>query len=115
MAEAEVESWKTEGYDAGKDGRYTFTAVLKENDGIADAQRLLSHVTVVLDSAVLGDLDGSGEVTIQDVMEACKILARQSAGKAPTGDELARGDLDGDGKITITDVMEICKLLARKA
>ncbi|MCI8360638.1 MAG: family 78 glycoside hydrolase catalytic domain, partial [Clostridiales bacterium] len=27
-----------------------------------------------------GDLDGDGEVTIQDVMEACKVLARQSAG-----------------------------------
>ncbi|MCI8360008.1 MAG: hypothetical protein HFE86_01555, partial [Clostridiales bacterium] len=56
-----------------------------------------------------------GKVTIQDVMEACKVLARQSAGKDPTADELARGDLDGDGKFTITDVMEICKILARQA
>ncbi|MCI8361265.1 MAG: family 43 glycosylhydrolase [Clostridiales bacterium] len=62
-----------------------------------------------------GDLDGDGTVTIQDVMEACKILARQSAGKAPTADELAAGDLDGDEKISINDVMEICKILARQA
>ncbi len=64
---------------------------------------------------VPGDLDGNGEVTIQDVMEACKVLARQSAGKAPTAEEMLRGDLDGDNKISITDVMEICKILARKA
>ncbi|MCI8361405.1 MAG: hypothetical protein HFE86_08735, partial [Clostridiales bacterium] len=29
-----------------------------------------------------GDLNADGRVTIQDVMEACKVLARQSAGKA---------------------------------
>lgn len=62
-----------------------------------------------------GDMDGNGEVTIQDVMEACKVLARQSAGKAPTEDEMARGNLDGDDKFSIGDVMEICKILARKA
>ncbi len=66
-------------------------------------------------AAVPGDMDGSGEVTIQDVMEACKVLARQSAGKVPTQEELLRGDLDGDKLFTISDVMEICKILARKA
>ncbi|MCI8360542.1 MAG: hypothetical protein HFE86_04290, partial [Clostridiales bacterium] len=64
---------------------------------------------------VPGDMDKNGEVTIQDVMEACKVLARQSAGKAPTDDEMARGDLDGNNLFTITDVMEICKILACKA
>ena len=60
-----------------------------------------------------GDLDGDGEVTIADVMEACKVMARESAGTDPTRAEIARGDLDGDGEITIADVMEICKILAR--
>ena len=64
---------------------------------------------------VKGDLDKDGVVTIQDVMEACKILARRSAGTNPTEDEIARGDLDGVDGITISDVMEICKILARKA
>ncbi|MCI8361210.1 MAG: hypothetical protein HFE86_07745 [Clostridiales bacterium] len=64
---------------------------------------------------VPGDMNKDGKVTIQDVMEACKVLARQSAGKAPTEDEMKRGDLDGDDKFTITDVMEICKILARQA
>ena len=62
---------------------------------------------------VQGDLDKDGEVTIADVMEACKVMARESAGTDPTDDEIARGDLDGDGEITIADVMEICKILAR--
>lgn len=61
-----------------------------------------------------GDLDGSGEVTIQDVMEACKVLARKSAGRPPSADEMARGDLNQDGAFVISDVMEICKILARK-
>ena len=61
-----------------------------------------------------GDLDGDNTVTIQDVMEACKVLARKSAGTPPTSGELLRGNLDGDDTITIGDVMEICKILARK-
>ncbi|MCI8360676.1 MAG: hypothetical protein HFE86_04985, partial [Clostridiales bacterium] len=48
-------------------------------------------------------------------MEACKVLARQSAGKTPTAGELLAGNLDGDDQFTIGDVMEICKILARKA
>ena len=63
---------------------------------------------------VPGDLDDDGEVTIADVMEACKVMARESAGTDPTDDEIARGDLDGDGEVTIADVMEICKILARQ-
>ena len=61
-----------------------------------------------------GDLDNDEEVTIADVMEACKVMARESAGTDPTDDEIARGDLDDDGEITIADVMEICKILARQ-
>ncbi|MCI8360102.1 MAG: hypothetical protein HFE86_02045 [Clostridiales bacterium] len=64
---------------------------------------------------VLGGLDKNGAITIADVMEACKVLARQSAGTAPTDEELAHGDLDKNGEITIADVMEICKMLARQA
>ena len=64
---------------------------------------------------VPGDMDKDGVVTIQDVMEACKVLARKSAGKEPTAEEMQRGNLDGDDAFTINDVMEICKILARKA
>lgn len=64
--------------------------------------------------AVTGDLDGDGGVTIADVMEACKVMARESAGSKPTPLERAVGDLDDDGDVTIADVMEICKILARQ-
>ena len=60
-----------------------------------------------------GDLDKDDGVTIADVMEACKVMARESTGSDPTDEEIQRGDLDGDGEITIADVMEICKILAR--
>ena len=62
-----------------------------------------------------GDMNRDGRVTIEDVMEACKVLARRSAGKEPTADKMLRGNLDGDNAFTITDVMEICKILARRA
>ena len=64
-------------------------------------------------SVVKGDLDGDKEITIADVMELCKVMARESAGTDPTEEELACGNLDGDLIITIADVMELCKMLAR--
>lgn len=62
-----------------------------------------------------GDLNADDTITIVDVMEACKVLARQSADGEATPDEIDRGDMDGDEKVTITDVMDICKILARNA
>ena len=63
----------------------------------------------------IGDINGNGRIAIDDVMELCKVLARQSAGSRPTAVERERGDLNGDGSITIEDVMELCKVLARQA
>lgn len=68
---------------------------------------------VTYTAAIPSDLDGDGAATIADVMEACKIMARDSAGTKPTALEKASGDLDDDKEITIADVMEICKILAR--
>ena len=70
---------------------------------------------VPVPAVVPGDLDGDGKVTIQDVMEACKVLARKTAGREPSADEMERGNLDGDNAFTINDVMAICKILARGA
>ena len=66
-------------------------------------------------AVLMGDLDKDGRVTITDVMDACRILARKSAGSLPLADELARGDLDEDGDITIKDIMGICRILARQS
>ncbi len=61
-----------------------------------------------------GDMDANGNVDIADVMEACKVLARQAVGTRPTDEEMARGNLNGDQDFTIADIMEICRILARK-
>ena len=106
------------------------TADLPVTWGIADPGQYASPGVFTLEGSVAssrlparaevevylpGDLDKDGKVTIQDVMEACKVLARKSAGKEPKADEMARGNLNGDDTFSITDVMEICKILARKA
>ena len=65
--------------------------------------------------AALGDLDGNGYINIADVMELCKLLARQTAGGTFDIKALFRGDLDGDNALSIADVMEVCKVIARHA
>ena len=77
---------------------------------LPDGTKATCTVTVYL----LGDLNNDGSVTITDVMEACKVLARKSQDIVPSADEILRGDLTGDGFFTITDVMAICKILASK-
>ncbi len=113
-------TWDTSLYDGQKAGVYELKGTLAPSDEFTNENGVTVTITITVseqpgEDIVPGDMDGNGEVTIQDVMEACKVLARQSAGKAPTEDEMKRGNLDGDDKFTITDVMEICKILARKA
>lgn len=50
--------------------------------------------------------------TIEDVMAACRVVARNNAGGEPEASELARYDLTGDGAVLIDDIMAICRLLA---
>ena len=85
-------------------------------DGAAEA---LAAAVDSLESAgqtvLKGDLNDDGLVDIQDVMAACKILARNNTGVQPTDEELERGDMNADGSIQINDIMQICKILAGKA
>ena len=103
-------------YDGYTKGGYTLTGALAVEGAVnPDGLTAEIHVEVLEAPAIIpGDLDDDGEVTIADVMEACKVMARESAGTDPTDDEIERGDLDSDGEITIADVMEICKILARQ-
>ena len=50
--------------------------------------------------------------TIEDVMAACRVVARNNAGGEPTSDELARYDMNGDSAVLIDDIMAICRELA---
>ncbi len=52
-----------------------------------------------------GDFDGSGTVTIADVM----IVLRAVVNDAP----LEKGDLNGDGKISLIDVLKVMKLIVK--
>ena len=99
---------------------YSFDGWYQGNTRVtADSLFLLSNGQDLyarwIQDALPGDLDHSGDVNIADVMEACKVMAREAAGTDPTADEMVRGDLDRDHQFTIADVMEICKILARKS
>ena len=91
----------------------TYTARVSVRNAFVDLSGEPLTFTVGGADIVPGDLDKDDGVTIADVMEACKVMARESTGSDPTDEEIQRGDLDGDGEITIADVMEICKILAR--
>ena len=60
-----------------------------------------------------GDLDGDGIISISDVMEACKIIARASAGQQEDERLAWAADMDEDQEVNISDVMELCKAIAR--
>lgn len=103
-------------YEAVEAARAAYDALTDEGrTAIVNLPRLEAAEAQLPGRTVPGDLDGDEKVTIQDVMEACKVLARKSAGKEPTAEEMARGNLDGDDAFSIGDVMEICKILARQA
>ena len=91
-------------------GKVTVRATLRSNPEVTATR----EITIVKTEIVPGDLNKDGKVTVTDVMEACRVLARKSAGQKPTDDEIARGDLNGNHDVDITDVMEICRKLVRK-
>ncbi len=64
---------------------------------------------------IKGDVTGDGRVAIEDVMAACRILARKNTNIDPDDDEIARGDVTKDGEITIEDIMAICRILAQQS
>lgn len=85
---------------------------------ISENGRHKSVYTVKLeqgDIVIKGDLTGDGNVSINDVMAACKILARKAAGGVATPEEIQAGDFTGKGDIAIIDIMAICKIIASKA
>lgn len=114
IAAAWTEGFRLEPATAAAEGRITGVITLTYKGESAGVKIDLT-IPRLADTVVKGDLDKNGEVTIQDVMEACKVLARKSADKAPTPEEITRGDMNDDEILTIADVMEICKILARKA
>ncbi len=79
----------------------------------AAAQDIRDAIEALEAVLVKGDMTGDGKVDITDVMEACRVLARNNTGSKPNDQELERGDMNGDQKILIDDIMSICRILAR--
>lgn len=105
-------TWNTENYNGEAAGSYTLVGVLTAGEGFTNAENVTVSIQVTVSDILKGDMDGSGVVDIQDVMSACRILARQNMGSEPTDQELTRGDMNGDGFIRIDDIMAICRVLA---
>lgn len=59
---------------------------------------------------ILGDVDGSGTVTVADARLALRYAARL---ETPDSESLAAGDVDGDGKISVADARLILRVGAR--
>ena len=103
------------------------TLTVSEADGVeyrfkaVDASGLESDVSdayllhITGGDILLGDVNGDGSINIQDVMAACRILARNNTGTEPSAEELSRADMNGDKAVLIDDIMAICKLLARNS
>ncbi len=102
-------------YDGNVSGTYSLRGEL-DADNILNPNNLAAviSVTVEAQSVIPGDVDGNGDVDIQDIMGACRILARKNTGIDPTDEEKARVDMDKNGDIDISDIMSICRILARQ-
>ena len=56
---------------------------------------------------ILGDVDGSGEITVTDVVQTARYILYQN----PEPFIFDAADMNGDGRITITDVVKIANLV----
>ena len=67
---------------------------------------------VIAISAMKGDLDKDGEITVADALKALRIAAKLVSA---TGEDIAIGDVDGDGDITVADALKILRVAAKLA
>lgn len=61
-----------------------------------------SGVLKTFDIAISGDADGSGSVTVNDVVKSVDAVIK--GGKSLSEEEMLFTDLNGDGKVTVSDV-----------
>ena len=59
-----------------------------------------------------GDLNGDNRVDITDVMNACRLLARQNTGTEEDPGLSWACDVTGDGENNIQDIMQMCRMMA---
>lgn len=78
---------------------------LREHSFEADAENGVWVCTGCGHSEKIGDIDGDGNVTIQDVLEFLHAILDDKT--------VENGDLNGDGKVGFADVIRVIKLLLK--
>ena len=64
-----------------------------------------AEVTITETTAVAGDIDGDGFVSIADALKLIRVILNNQT--------IANADVNGDGKVGIADVIRIMKLIAQ--
>ena len=59
-----------------------------------------------------GDMDGDGEISVNDALRALRIAAKLAES---TPEALEIGDIDGDGEISVNDALKILRVAAKLA
>ncbi|MBO4933633.1 MAG: dockerin type I repeat-containing protein [Clostridia bacterium] len=59
-----------------------------------------------------GDMDGDGEITVNDALKALRIAARLAVA---TEEDMLIADTDGDGEISVNDALKILRVAAKLA
>lgn len=68
----------------------------------------LSVRPVSINKIIEGDMDGDGEININDVMWIVELIL---GAKDMTEQDLTHGDMDGDGELTVSDIMKLVDII----
>lgn len=86
----------------GKISDIVFTKVDGKQFKLTDAK-----FTIVVNSIILGDANGDGEVNVSDIVEIVNYIM----GKPSANFVQAAADLNGDGEINVTDVVKVVSII----
>lgn len=95
------EAYEVSGYEA-TEGEHTITVTF--------GGKTAEFTVTVVKTALPGDIDGDGKVTVADALAALRVAAKL----ATFDDEalFALADVDGDGEITVSDALRILRVAA---
>ena len=96
----------TDVYYTGTQEQWNEISVGSDNEDLLNAT---IHLNATINEIQTGDLDGDGEITIQDAFQTLIAYANASAGidDGLTDAQRTAADVDGDGSITIQDAFKI--------
>ena len=90
------------GFDSAEAGEKTITV---SAGGFTDTFAVTVNAKIVR-----GDIDGDGEITVSDALQALRIAAKL---REETPEALAICDVDNDGAITVSDALRILRVAAK--